>query len=263
MPRTLSHVVAAVLLLTSAAAAEIRTQTISYTHDGVALEGFVAYDDALKGKLPGVMVIHEWWGLNDYARQRARMLAGLGYVAFACDMYGKGLVTTDPKEAGTWAGRFRGEDPTLVRARARAGFDVLAKHEKVDADRLAAIGYCFGGSVAQQLAYSGAPLKGVVSFHGTPVVPQPEDKDVTAAVLICHGAADTFISDEEIARFTAAATAAGIDWQWISYSSAVHSFTNPDAGRANIPGVAYQRAADLRSWAHMKAFFDELFAIKP
>jgi dienelactone hydrolase len=249
-------------LCCAAAMAEIKTQTISYTHDGVALEGYLAYDTSREGKLPGVLVVHEWWGLNDYAKQRARMLAELGYVAFACDMYGLGRTTTDASEAATWAGQFRGEDTTLVRARARAGLDVLAKHDMVDADKLAAIGYCFGGSTVQHLALSGAPLLGVVSFHGSLVAPQPTDKDVQAAVLICHGAADAFISPEEIAAFTEGATMAGIDWQFVSYSGAVHSFTNPGADRAGIDGVAYQRAADRRSWAHMRAFFDELFADK-
>ena len=239
--------------------AEIRTVEMKYEHGGTMLKGYLAYDDALSGRRPGVLVVHEWWGLNDYARKRARMLAELGYVAFALDMYGGGKSTQNAKQASHWSGQFRGS--AVMRARARAGLEILKEHERVDPQRLAAIGYCFGGTTVLELAYSGADLKGVVSFHGS--LPLPEDHDlapgrIKASILACHGAADTFVSRDRLTEFQELIDQTGADWQLIVYGGAKHSFTNPEADALGVEGLGYDRRADQRSWKHMKMFFDRL-----
>ena len=254
-----SLIVLVLLVVATAARAELVGKPVDYTHDGVALQGYIVYDNAVKGKRPGVLVIHEWWGLNDYAKKRADDLARMGYVAFAADMYGKGVVTNDASKASELARPFYGTP--LMRTRARAGYDVLVKHELVDPARTAAIGFCFGGTTALELAYSGAPIVGAVSFHGSLPAPKPEDyPNIKASILACHGADDTFVKPEDIAAFEKAMRDSKADWSMTSYGGAVHSFTNPDAGKAGIPGVAYNEKAALRSWAQMKTFFDEIFA---
>jgi len=206
-----------------------------------------------------VLVVHEWWGLNDYAKRRAEELARLGYVAFALDMYGKGKATTDAKEAGRLSGMFKDNRP-LGRARAAAGLDVLRSRPQVDPARLAAIGYCFGGTVVLELARSGADLKGAASFHGSLATPNPADAgNIKGKVLVLHGADDPFESSAEVATFQDEMRQANVDWQMNIYGGAVHSFTNPDSGRAGIKGVAYNEAADRRSWQALRAFFDEIF----
>jgi len=245
-------------LAASPAFSAIVATPVPYSHGGVALEGYLAYDDALPGKRPGVLVVHEWWGLNDYVKMRARQLAELGYVAFAADMYGKGVVTRDPKEAGSLSGRIRGTP--LLRERAAAGLDLLRRQDRVDPARIAAMGYCFGGTTVLELAWSGADLLGVVSFHGGLTRPKASDLGkIRAKILVLHGADDTFVPASDIADFQEAVRREGLDWQMISYGGAVHAFTNPEADRAGLKGVAYQAAADRRSWIHMKAFFSEIF----
>lgn len=246
-----------VFALAAAAHGEIVTQNVPYRHGDVELEGFLAYDDAVSGKAPGVLVVHEWWGLNDFARSQAERLAALGYVAFALDMYGKGVVTGDPKKASELSKPFRGL--SLMRERARAGLTVLLENDRVDPLRVAAIGFCFGGTTVLELAYGGAPLAGVVSFHGSLPVPGSEDGAIAAKVLVLHGADDPFISADEVHRFQEAMRSAGLDWQMVYYGGAVHSFTNPGADRAGLSGVAYHEKAAGRSWEHMKVFFRELF----
>lgn len=244
-------------LLGVAASAEVVARDVEYTHGDVTLVGYLAYDDAVEGKRPGVLVVHEWWGLNEYAKQRARMLAELGYVAFAADMYGKGKVTEDPKVAGNWAGHMSG-NVELWRARAMEGLARLKAERRTDADRLAAIGYCFGGSTVMQLAYAGAELDGVVSFHGS-LPPAPDDAKIEAEVLACHGAADGFVSAEQQAEFERSLNKAGAAWTLIAYGGAKHSFTNPNADDYGVKGVAYDKRADRRSWSHMRTFFDAVF----
>jgi dienelactone hydrolase len=247
------------LLLATAVEAKIISQNVEYKHRDTVLEGYLAYDDALKSKRPGVLVVHEWWGLNDYIRMRVDRLAELGYVAFALDMYGKGIWTNDPKKAGELAGHLRGKP--IMRQRAQAGLDILRENEKVDANKMAAIGYCFGGTTVLELAYSGADITGVVSFHGGLTAPKPEDmKAIKAKILILHGADDAFISPEDIAAFHNGMRQAGADWQMVYYGGAVHSFTNPAADKANIRGIAYNPAADARSWKQMQIFLEEIFA---
>ncbi len=239
--------------------AAVHKEAVRYQHGDVELQGYLAYDDAAAGKRPGVLVIHEWWGLNDYTKSRVDQLAGLGYVAFALDMYGKGYTTADPEDAKRCSGEFYG-DPMLWRQRAKAGLDVLMNQDRVDPSRVAVIGYCFGGTTALQLAYSGADLKGAVSFHGSLPLPGPADTPrIKAKILVCHGANDTMIPAERIGAFQQAMREAGLDWQFISYSNAVHSFTNPRAGGFGVQGVDYNPEADRRSWQHMRQFFDEIF----
>ena len=243
--------------------AKIVTKPVAYEHAGVKLEGYLAYDDAKVAPdrmAPGVLVVPEWWGLTDYARGRAEQLAKLGYVAFATDMYGAGVTTTDPKKAGELAGQFYGKP--LMAERAQAGLDQLLATGLVDATHVAAIGYCFGGSTVQALAYSGAPLAGIVSFHGG-LLPVPADAvaKTKAKILICHGAIDPFIKKEDIDAFMKAMNDGKFDYQFISYAGAVHAFSNPGADKiAAVTGlpIAYNAAADKRSWAHMRAFFKEI-----
>jgi dienelactone hydrolase len=247
------------VLIATGAQAEVRTERIEYKHGDTLLEGFLAYDDTVTGKRPGVLVVHEWWGLNDYAKRRAEQLARLGYVAFCLDMYGKRKVTADPKVAGEWAGVFRNDRP-LGRARAAAGLEVLKSRPQVDPARIAAIGYCFGGTVVLKMARSGADLKGVVSFHGGLATPTPADaQNIKGKVLVLHGADDPFEQPSEIAAFQEEMRQARVDWQMVYYGSAVHSFTNPESGKAGIKGVGYNEAADRRSWLAMRNFFDEIF----
>lgn len=244
-------------LLATGARAEIVTEFIDYEHDGVALRGYLAYDDALQGPLPGVLVVHEWWGHNDYAQRRARMLAAEGYAAFALDMYGKGKLADTPTEAQALAIPLY-QDRALMRARAQAGLDVLAQHDAVDDDHLAAIGYCFGGTVALELARSGADLDAVVSFHGGLSTPNPDDaKNIKASIMVCNGAADAFVPDEDRIAFRKEMEDANVDYQFIEYASAHHAFTNPESDARGMDNVAYNKKADERSWRAMLDLFDE------
>jgi dienelactone hydrolase len=206
----------------------------------------------------GVLVVHEWWGLNDYPKKRAEQLAGLGYVAFALDMYGKGVIARDGKEAAKLSGQFR--DNPLMRHRARAGLKVLAENELVDPKRIAAIGFCFGGTTVLELAYSGADLVGIVSFHGGLTMPRPEDMDnIKARVWLLHGAEDPVAPSEKALAFQESMRKADVDWQMIYYGGAVHAFSNPAAGNDKTRGAAYDEKAARRSWKHMQIFFEEIF----
>jgi dienelactone hydrolase len=247
------------VLMVGSAQAEVKTQSIEYRHGDAVLVGYLAYDDSMAGRRPGVLVVHEWWGLNDYAKGRAEQLARLGYVAFALDMYGKGMSTTDPKVAGQLSGVFR-NDRALGRARAAAGLAVLKGRPEVDPARIAAMGYCFGGTVVLEMARGGADLRGVVSFHGGLATPNPADaKNIRGKVLVLHGADDPFESPAEIAAFQDEMRRAHVDWQMNYYGGAVHSFTNPASSTFGIKGVGYNAEADRRSWLAMRNFFDEIF----
>jgi dienelactone hydrolase len=247
-----------ILLIATAVNAEVVSQNVEYKHEDIVLEGYLAYDDTAKGKRPGVLVVHEWWGLNDYVRMRVDKLAELGYVAFALDMYGKGIWTDQASKAQELSGHLRGKP--IMRQRARAGLEILRKNERVDPTKIAAIGYCFGGTTVLELAYSGADIAGVVSFHGGLTTPKAEDMSrIKAKILVLHGANDAFIPPEKIAAFQEGVGKAGADWQMIYYGGAVHSFTNPAADKKNINGLAYSPSADDRSWKHMQLFFDEIF----
>ena len=250
---------ALVLVYSAPARAEVQTKVVPYQHGGTQLEGFLAWDDASTEKRPGILVVHEWWGLDDYARRRAQQLARMGYVAFALDMYGKGKVTEHPEQAREWSSTIRSNVENWQK-RALAGLEVLKNHELVDKDRLAAIGYCFGGSTVLQLAFSGAPIKGVVTFHGGLFVPTEEQlKRTTASILVCHGAADAFIPEETARAFREALEKGKVDYMMVYYGGARHSFTVRGADRRGIENIAYNRNADRRSLQHMRAFFRELF----
>jgi dienelactone hydrolase len=250
----------AAIFACSVAMAEVKTETIQYEHDGQKLQGMMAWDDAVEGPRPGVLVVHEWWGMDNYAKSRAKMLAELGYVAFALDMYGVGKITEHPSTAGEWANQIRQNVPKW-RARASEGLRILREHPKVDKSRIGAIGYCFGGATVMQLAYAGEDLKGVVSFHGSlPVAEGDDAKKIKGRVLICHGADDSFIPADRIAKFQAALSEADADWTMIYYANAQHSFTNPEADSRGVQGLAYNKEADQRSWRHMQIFLEEIFA---
>ena len=246
------------LLATLPVTAGIRRETVEYRQADTVLEGVVVYDDALPGKRPGVLVVHQWMGLGDYEKKRAEMLAQLGYVAFCADIYGKGVRPANPQEAGKLAGKYK-DDRALLRARVNAAFAEMNRHRLVDTAHVAAMGYCFGGTTVLELARSGSRLAGVVSFHGGLASPNPADaKNIKARVLALHGADDPFVPAAEVQGFEKEMRDAGVDWQLVSYGGAVHSFTDWGAGTDNSRGAAYNERADRRSWEAMKAFFAEI-----
>ncbi|MCY2932177.1 MAG: dienelactone hydrolase family protein [Planctomycetota bacterium] len=242
-----------------AARAEVKMDAIEYKDGQTALEGVLAYDEAAKDARPLVLVVHEWWGLNDYAKTRAKQLAGMGYVAFAVDMYGKGVVTADPKRAAELAGPLR-KDRAMMRRRIASALEAVKGNARVDATRVAAIGYCFGGTVVLELARSGAPVAGVVSFHGGLESPAPADAaNIKGKVLVCTGADDKSVPMTQVAAFAEEMRAGKVDYQIQIYGHAVHAFTNPASGNDPSKNVAYNEKADRRSWEAMKAFLGELF----
>ncbi len=256
MKMLLTALILAVAIRGSMAA--IQTKVIEYRQGDTVLEGVLTYDDSISGKRPGVLVVHQWKGLSDYEKKRSEMLAKLGYNVFALDIYGKGIRPAAPADAGKEAGKYKGNRP-LLRERALAGLEVLKKDEHTDTSKVAAIGYCFGGTTVIEMARAGANVAGVVSFHGGLDSPTPDDgAKIKAKVLICHGDVDPFVPQKDIDAFNAEMRAHKVDCQFISYPGAVHSFTDWGATGA-MAGAQYQEAADKRSWEHMKAFFAELF----
>ncbi len=248
-----------VMLLVGVAEGALKTQVVEYKDGDVTCEGYLAYDDSLQGPRPGVLIIHEWTGVGPYVKKRADMLAQLGYVAFAADIYGKGVRPKNADEARIQATIYRSDRP-LMRRRAQAGLQVLATNKMVDPRKIAAIGYCFGGGVALELARSGADLAGVVSFHGNLDTPNPADaKSIKCRILVQHGGSDQGVGPDQVAAFEKEMTDAGVDWVLTVYGGAVHGFTNPDNGNDPSKGVAYNEKADLRSWQAMKQFFSEIF----
>ena len=246
------------VVLASSVNAQLRTETVDYKQGDTTREGYLAYDDSVKGPRPGVLVVHDWMGCDSYAKMRANMLAKLEYVAFAADIYGKGVRPKNPQEAGAQAGKYKG-DRALLRARANAALDALKKQSTCDPKRVAAIGYCFGGTTVLELARSGADIAGIVTFHGGLDTPTRDAKNIKCKVLICHGADDPYVPATDVAALQDELRAAGVDWQMIYYSGAVHAFTRPDSGSDNSKGAAYNEKADKRSWEAMKQFFAEIF----
>ena len=241
---------------------DIRTEDVAYAAGDTTCKGHIAYDAAAGEPRPGVLVVHEWWGLDDYIRGRARMLAELGFTALAADMYGDGRTAADPDGAGALMNSVLG-DMDAGTARLRAAFDTLCRHPGADADRMAAIGYCFGGAMVLHGARIGMDLKGVVSFHGSlGSFHKPVRGEVKAKVLVCHGAADSLVSDEEIAGIKEEMADAGADLRFVAYEGALHGFTNPEATangeKYGLP-LAYDAAVDKQSWDDMKALFAEIF----
>lgn len=243
-----------------AAVAAIKTEVVEYKDGDTVLEGFVAYDDAITTPRPGVLVIHDWTGLQDYTKRRATMLAELGYIAFAADIYGKGVRPTETQHCAVQAGTYKSDLP-LLRRRVTLGFDQLLKRPGLDAQRTAAIGYCFGGTSVLELARSGAPVAGVVSFHGGLGTTLPAAAGaVKAKLLVCHGADDPHVKPAEQAAFKEEMAKAKVNYEFVAYPGAVHSFTKKEAGNDKASGNAYDEAADQKSWQDMKDFFAKIFA---
>jgi dienelactone hydrolase len=243
------------------AAPSVKEENVSYSADTTTLNGFVAYDQNSTAKRPVVLIVHEWWGLNDYVRRRAKQLAEMGYLAMAVDMYGNGKTAANPQEALAYAMPFY-SNPQLAKARFDAALNKIKTYAQADTANVAAIGYCFGGSMVLNVAKMGDPLAGVVSFHGG-LAGVPANKDLLKAkVLVCHGNADSFVPAQEVAQFRKSMDSIGADYTFKTYDSATHAFTNPDATEAgkrfNLP-IAYNAKADTASWADMKAFFDRIF----
>ncbi len=250
---------AAALAFASAAGAEVQTKEIEYKQGDTVLQGLIAWDGAAKGKRPGVLVVHEWWGHNEHARNQAKRLAEAGYVGFALDMYGKGKVATHPYQAKAFMAEAT-KDPAAVAARFNAALEQLKQDPHVDPGKIAAIGYCFGGSVVLGRARAGADLAAVASFHGSLGTNHPAERGkVTARVLVLTGAADPFIPPDQVAAFTKEMEAAGANFQVVSYPGAKHSFTNPAADKAGMDALAYNAEADQKSWAAMLELFKEVF----
>ncbi|WP_078118018.1 dienelactone hydrolase family protein [Thiosocius teredinicola] len=253
----LSGLLFAVISVT--AQAEVQTKAVEYKDGETTLTGHLYWDDAIEGKRPGVLVIHEWWGLNDYAKKRAHMLAELGFVAFAADMYGDGHVTDKPDQAKTWMQEVTA-DVEGWRELALLGLEQLKASGMVEGDNVAAIGYCFGGATILQMAYANAPLKGVVSFHGAlPAAPEEAKGKIGPQILILHGQADSFVAPEVVTNFRNKLDEAGANWEMNTYGGARHGFTNPDAASFGIENLQYNEQADRRSWERMQSFFTEIF----
>jgi dienelactone hydrolase len=247
------------LCLASGAQAALQGKTVVYKDGGTELEGYLVYDDAVQGKRPAVLVFHDWMGPSEFTTHRADELAKMGYVALSADVYGKGVRPKDAKEASSLVSKYKADRP-LMRSRGRAALDVLASDAHADRARVAAIGFCFGGTEALELARAGAPLEGVVSFHGGLDTPHPEDaQQIRGKILALHGADDPFVTSEQVAGFEKEMRDAHVDWQLVKYGNAVHAFTIPTAGNDNSKGVAYNAKADKRSLQAMKDFFNEIF----
>ncbi len=255
-------VVAMVLIVSGVAVAapKIKGEPVDYKAGGVTMKGYLAYDENVKGKRPGVLVVHEWWGHNEYARKRARMLAELGYTALAVDMYGEGKTATHPDDAGKFASETMKNFP-VAKQRFEAAMAFLKKQQTVDPTRIAAIGYCFGGGIVLNMARQGEDLKAVASFHGSVAAVKPAQAGtVKAKIRVYNGQDDKFNSQEAIDAFKNEMRDAKVDFQFTNYPGAIHAFTNPDADalgkKFNLP-LAYNAEADKKSWEDMKSFFEE------
>ncbi|MCQ8105534.1 dienelactone hydrolase family protein [Methylomonas sp. SURF-2] len=249
-------------LVSPALLAALHEENVEYRAGDTVMKGYLAWDDAKGAKQPGVLVVHEWWGLNDYARQRARMLAELGYTALAVDMYGDGRHSEHGKDAAAFMNAVTAK-AGLAQQRFEAARELLVGRPNVDAAKIAAIGYCFGGATVLNMARQGLDLAAVVSFHGNLVTETPaQPGKVKARVLVLNGAADSFVSPESIDAFKREMTGAGANYRFVDYPGVIHGFTNPDAdrlGKANGLAVAYDAEADRKSWAAMRELFDEVF----
>ncbi len=236
--------------------AKIKAQALEYKHGDTPLQGYLAYDESISGKRPAVLIVHAWKGLGNFEKKVARKLAKMGYVAFALDMYGKGVRAKDSKEAKKLSSTFR-KDIALMQSRANAGLAALKKHPLVQDDKVAGIGYCFGGNTILELARSGVDMIGVVSFHGNLKTPHPDKaNNIKGKILILHGADDPNVPPEEVFNFQHEMRMARVDWQFVMYGGAKHAFTNP---KANSKTAKYHKKADKRSWKDMKQFFNEIF----
>ena len=246
------------LLITISAAGAIRSEAVEYKQGETALQGFVYWDDAVQGKRPGIVVVHEWFGVNDFSKSRAEMLAKMGYVALAADIYGKGVNAKNVEEAAQMSGMYK-SNRALLRQRVAAAVETLRKNPNVNGAKIGGIGFCFGGTTVLELARSGADVSAVVSFHGGLDTNMPAAQKPKAKVLVLHGAVDPFVPPPQVQGFMDEMNKVGADYQFIAYSGAVHSFTNPGADALNLAGAKYHKPTDERSWQHMKVFFEEAF----
>lgn len=248
-----------VLLCPLLVEAGVKSEPIEYKVGEIVFQGEFFFDDADTAPRRAVLVCHEWWGLNDYARKRAEQLAQAGYVAFAVDMYGKGVTAKTQEDAAKFATALK-NDRSALRARINAALAALKTRKEVNPKKIAAIGYCFGGTTALELARGGAEIVGVVAFHAGLATPTPDDaKNIKCKILVCHGGDDPFVPWTEVTAFTEEMRKANVNWQFNIYSGAVHTFTNPAAGNDPSKGAAYNAQADKRSWEAMSAFFSEIF----
>lgn len=254
---------AAALILPVAAFAKVQSKPVNYKAGDTQLQGTLAWDTASKGKRPGVLVIHEWWGHNDHARSQAKRFAEAGYVAFALDMYGKGKLARHPDDAGAMAAEAT-KDPATVAARVNAALAELKKHKDVDPEKIAVVGYCMGGSIALTMAMNGADWDAVSTFHaGLGNVPAPsKERPVKAKILINSGALDPMASGEAVDAFAIKAKESGAEVKVKLYEGAKHGFTNPDADKAGMPALAYNAEADKQSFDATIAFFKDVFGTK-
>ncbi len=236
----------------------IKTEEVLYKQGETVLRGHLAYDDTVKEKRPGILVVHEWWGLNDHAKNKADALAGEGYIALALDMYGEGMNTEHPKEAGEWSGQIR-QSFGIGKERFMAAYNLLKNHKLADPERMAAIGYCFGGFVVLSMALEGIDLRAVVSFHGSLPLTRVEPGTIKASILVCHGGNDPLVKPEQILEFEENLKHAQADWQFVTYGGAKHSFTNPRADAHGMQALGYNKKADQRSWRDMMDLFREVF----
>jgi dienelactone hydrolase len=260
--KTLAAVALLALAPAPAAWAAVQTKEIEYKQGDTPLQGYIAWNDTAKGKVPGVIVVHEWWGHNEHARRQARRLAEAGYVGFALDMYGKGKVATHPAEAQAFVAEAT-KDPAVMKARFETALDLLKKDPHVDPARIGAIGYCFGGGVVLGMAREGADLAAVATFHGaigakTPAAPGA----VKGRILVLTGADDPMVGPDVVDAFKKEMTAARANFEVVSFPGAKHSFTNPDADKAGVEGLAYNAEADQKSWALMLKAFGEALGKK-
>ena len=250
--------------LTVSSNAFIKSHEIEYSVKNVAMKGYLVYDDSTPEKRPGVLVVHEWWGHNEHARTRARMLAAMGYTALAIDMYGNGKTADHPKKANElMTASFKNWD--LSKARFEKAVETIKKHKTVNSNQIAAIGYCFGGEVSLRIARSGVKLNGVAAFHSAlPLQPAMTKGDVKAAILVANGSDDSFIKPKTVARFTSEMFSVDADMTYINLQGIKHSYTNPQANEFskifNIPNLAYDRTADRRTWIALERFLERIFA---
>ena len=250
-----------IFLTASPAASGIYEKTVEYKQGDTVLEGYVVYDETKTTKRPAVLIVHDWMGPGEFVHEKALLMAKLGYVAFVADIYGKGVRPKDMNEAAAQAGKYKA-DRNLLRLRAKAALDYLRGVKYVDTRRIAAIGYCFGGTTVLEIARSGQDIAGVVSIHGgLDTLPGETNggKNISAKVLVLNGADDPYSPPDVVNAFQDEMRRAGADWQIVMYGCAVHSFTNPKAGGDNSKGAAYNEKADKRSWTALMDFFDEIF----
>lgn len=258
MKKTLCAIIGS-LFVTSAALAAIKTETVEYSANGVPMEGFVAYDDTVTTPRPGILIAHDWMGLGNFTKEKAQLLAKEGYVAFAVDIYGKGIRPRNADEAKTLSTKFK-DDRCLLRQNMQAAFDKLKSMKEVNPNKIVVMGYCFGGTAALEFARSGAPVVGTVSFHGGLSTPTPQDaKNIKGRILALHGADDPNVPPAEVAAFQKEMKDGGVTWDFVAYKGAVHAFTDPNAGNDNSKGVAYNPEADQKSWARFEKFLKEVF----